>query len=271
MAARPGRIGRVLVVAGSDSGGGAGIQADVKTITALGAYAATAVTALTAQDTVGVHGVVPVDPAFVRLQMRTAIADIGVDCVKTGMLHDAATIEAVAEVLGEIPGVPVVVDPVMVAKGGAALLAADAVAVLKAALVPVAAVLTPNVPEAEALTGREIADGAAMRRAACALRAAGSRAVYLKGGHLPGPVIEDLLAAPSGVRVLSGPRIDTAHTHGTGCSLASAVAAGLAQGLEPERAAAQARDYVRAAIAAAPGLGAGHGPIWHAHTVAPFG
>ena len=261
---------RVLIVAGSDSGGGAGVQADIKTVTALGGYAATAITALTAQDTTGVHGVLPVEPAFIQQQMRAVIDDIGLDCVKTGMLHSVEAIEAVAEILDGIGDVPVVVDPVMVAKGGAPLLRRDAVATLKARLLPLAAVLTPNVPEAEALTGLAIADLDSMRRAGGALLRAGCGAVYLKGGHLPGPRIEDLVVSAESARVLTGARIETAHTHGTGCTLASAVATGIAQGLDLARAAARAQAYVHKAIARAPGIGAGHGPVWHGHTVAPF-
>jgi len=217
-----------------------------------------------------VHAVVPVDPAFIQQQMRVVIGDIGVDCVKTGMLHSAEVIEAVVEVLAEIGDVPVVADPVMVAKGGAALLKPDSMATLKAWLLPRAAVLTPNVPEAEALSGLAITDLDGMKRAATALLQAGCAAVYLKGGHMPGPEIEDLLATPWTVRILSARRIETAHTHGTGCTLASAIATGIAQGLGLERAAARAQAYVQAAIAQAPGLGAGHGPIWHGHTVQAF-
>ncbi len=261
---------RILIVAGSDSGGGAGIQADIKTVTALGGYAATAVTALTAQDTHGVHGVVPIDPAFVQQQMRVVIDDIGVDCVKTGMLHDAAVIEAVAAVLDELDDVPVVVDPVMVAKGGASLLEADAIGALRSRLLPKATVLTPNTPEAEALTGVAIGDRDAMERAGLRLIGMGCRAVYLKGGHLPGSRIEDLLIAGGRVEVLAADRVDTVHTHGTGCTLASAIATGLGQGLALGPACARAQAFVQAAIAAAPGIGSGHGPTWHGHTVAPF-
>ena len=261
---------RILIVAGSDSGGGAGIQADIKTVTALGGYAATAVTALTAQDTRGVHGVVPVDPAFVQHQMRVVIDDIGVDCVKTGMLHDATVIEAVAAVLDDLGGVPVVVDPVMVAKGGAALLEAEAIGALRSRLLPLASVLTPNTPEAEALTGMAIGDPAAMERAGRRLVAMGCGAVYLKGGHRPGPRVEDLLITVESIQALAADRIETIHTHGTGCTLASAIATGLGQGLALPAACARAQAFVQAAIAAAPGIGAGHGPTWHGHTVAPF-
>ncbi len=259
--------GRVLIVAGSDSGGGAGIQADLKTVLALGAHGATAVTAVTVQDTLGVHGVHPVPPDVVRRQMEVVLADIGADVVKTGMLGDAATIAAVAGVLRG-RGLPVVVDPVMVAKGGARLLDPGAVAALLA-LLPLAAVLTPNVPEAAALLGRPIGDHAAALEAARALLALGAGAVLLKGGHLPGAITRDILATAEGIEVLENPRIETRHTHGTGCTLASAVAAGLAQGMALGPAVRRARAYVQAAIAAAPGFGAGHGPLDHGVTIDP--
>ncbi len=262
------RIGRVLVIAGSDSGGGAGIQADIKTITALGAYAATAVTALTAQNTLGVQGIVPVPPDFVRRQIASVLADIGADVVKTGMLGDAATLEAVAEEIAGY-GLPVVVDPVMVAKGGACLLAADAVAALKRRLIPLACIITPNLPEAEVLAGMAIPDLAAMRQAAAVLLMLGAPAVLLKGGHLPGDAVVDLLATEDGVVELAAPRITSRNTHGTGCTLASAIAAGLAQGMALEASVRRARAFVRAAIAAAPGFGRGHGPMNHAVTVDP--
>ena len=256
--------GRVLVIAGSDSGGGAGIQADIKTITALGAYAATAVTALTAQDTLAIHGIFPVPPAFVRLQAETALADLGADAIKTGMLGSAAVVEAVAGLLAErAPGVPLVVDPVMVAKGGARLLEEDAVSALKRSLLPLATLLMPNLPEAEALTGLAITSLDEMRHAAEALLTLGVPAVMLKGGHLPGPMVVDLLATVDGITLLERPRIATRHTHGTGCTLASAVAAGLAQGMALPEAVLRARAYVQAAIAGAPGFGKGHGPLNH--------
>jgi len=263
--------GRVLAVAGSDSGGGAGIQADIKTVTALGGFAATAVTALTAQNTLGVFAVFSIPPAFILRQMEVVLGDIGADCIKTGMLGDAEVVRAVTEGLDRFAsGVPVVVDPVMVAKGGAALLAEDAVAAVIADLAPRAALITPNLPEAEALLGRSIPDRAAMERAAADLLALGCRAVLLKGGHMPGAVVTDLLATPAGIVAFSGSRIDSRSTHGTGCTLASAIATGLAQGLDLERAVRRARTYVRQAILSAPGLGAGHGPLGHGHTVADF-
>ena len=259
--------GRVLVIAGSDSGGGAGIQADIKTVMALGGYATTAITALTAQDTHGVHGVHAVPPAFVRQQIALALADIGADAVKTGMLGDPALIEAVADALAGV-GLPFVLDPVMVAKGGAPLLAPSAVATLKRHLLPLASLVTPNVPEAAALSGRAIDDVADMRDAAETLLSLGVPAVLLKGGHLTGPEVTDLLVTVDGTVTFTRPRIATRHTHGTGCTFASAIATGLAQGLTLQESASRARDYVQAAIASAPGLGGGHGPLNHLPT--PF-
>ncbi len=259
----PSRPGRLLIVAGSDSGGGAGIQADIKTATALGGYAMTAVAALTAQNTLGVHGVLPVPPEFLRLQIDCVLDDLGADAFKTGMLGSAALIEVVADRLGRHRNVPLVLDPVMVAKGGHRLLAGDAVASLKRTLLPLATLLTPNLPEAEALCGMRIETLDDMLRAADALLTLGVPAVLLKGGHLPGEQVTDLLATIETCERFTSPRIDTRHTHGTGCTLASAVATGLAQGMELRSAVVRARDYVRAAIAAAPGYGAGAGPLNH--------
>lgn len=263
--------GRVLVVAGSDSGGGAGIQADIKTITCLGGYAATAVTALTAQNTMGVFGVMGVDPDFIVEQMELVLSDIGADCIKTGMLHSAAVMTAVARTIRKsAPRTPVVVDPVMVAKGGHPLLEPDAVNVLKRDVIVIAQVLTPNLPEAEALTGVKIADVDDMRRAAAMLRSLGPQAVLLKGGHLPGKTIRDVLCTAEGVEVFESPRIDTPHTHGSGCTLASAIATGLAQAMPLRDAVVRARSYLLEAIRRAPGYGRGHGPVDHAHTVVPM-
>ena len=263
--------GRVLIIAGSDSGGGAGIQADIKTTTALGAFAMTAVTALTAQNTQGVSAIHDVPAAFVAAQMRAVLSDIGADSVKTGMLHRADIIEAVADVL-EADGafIPVVVDPVMVAKGGQALLQPQAEEALKHRMIPLAHVLTPNIPEAEVLTGMEITDRDGARRALEKLSKLGPRAVLLKGGHLPGDTVIDLLADNGAIEIFESPRIDSRHTHGTGCTLASAIAAGLAQGMDIRDSVARARDYVQEAIRSAPGLGHGHGPLNHAHTVKDF-
>jgi hydroxymethylpyrimidine/phosphomethylpyrimidine kinase len=264
--------GRVLIVAGSDSGGGAGIQADIKTVTMLGAYAATAVTALTAQNTLGVMGVLPVPPEFIRRQIEVVLDDIGTDAIKTGMLHDRAVIETMAAVVDiRARDVPLVVDPVMAAKGGARLIEPDAVAALKALLIPHAAVLTPNLPEAEILAGIAIDDVAAMQRAGEELLRLGCGAVLMKGGHLAGDTLRDVLVSESGVRVWESQRIATQHTHGTGCTLASAIAAGLAQGLDLEASVDRARRYVYRAIATAPGLGRGHGPLDHAHPLRAAG
>lgn len=263
--------GRVLIVAGSDSGGGAGIQADIKTVTVLGGFAMTAVTALTAQNSLGVHGVVGVEPEFIRQQIEVVVGDLGVDAIKTGMLHSGPVIETVAGAIRDLaPEVPLVVDPVMVAKGGAPLLESGAVGLLRDTLLPMATVITPNLPEAGVLLDRDAPGRDGMADAAAALLALGPGAVLLKGGHLESDDIVDLLAAGGAApRRWSAGKIDTPHTHGTGCTLASAVAAGLAQGLALEAAVSRARDYVRGAILAAPGYGAGHGPLNHAHPIEP--
>ena len=263
--------GRVLIVAGSDSGGGAGIQADIKTVTALGGYAATAVTALTAQDTLDVHEIFEVPAAFVARQMEVVLADIGADAIKTGMLLSAPIIEAVADCLeAHAADIPLVVDPVMVAKSGAELLEPSANQALKARLILRASVITPNVSEAEILSGLTIGSVDDMTRAASTLLTLGPRAVLLKGGHLPGHVINDVLASGDGIEVFQAPRIESPHTHGTGCTLASALATGLAQGLTLRNAVVRARAFVHEALRRAPGLGAGHGPLDHTHTVRPF-
>ncbi len=254
--------GRVLIVAGSDSGGGAGIQADIKSVTAMGGFAMTAVTAITVQNTLGVSAIHEVPLEIVVGQMRAVLDDLGADAVKTGMLHSAAVVEAVAEELsrGEML-LPLVVDPVMVAKGGAALLEDSAVSAIREVLVPLAALVTPNVPEAEVLTGRRIVDVEGQKAAADALLGLGAEAVLLKGGHLAGDMIFDVLATQDTMQVFSSPRIDTRHTHGTGCTLASAISALIAQGLDLTAAVATARDYVHEAIRTAPGFGKGHGPL----------
>lgn len=263
--------GRVLIVAGSDSGGGAGIQADIKTVTVLGGFAMTAVTALTAQNSLGVHGVVAIEPDFIRQQIEVVVGDLGVDAIKTGMLHSGPVIETVAGAIRDLaPEIPLVVDPVMVAKGGAPLLESGAVDILRDTLLPLATIITPNLPEAGVLLDRDPPDADGMADAATALLALGPGAVLLKGGHLESDDIVDLLAAGDAAPVRwTEKKIDTPHTHGTGCTLASAVAAGLAQGLALEAAVSRARDYVRSAILAAPGYGAGHGPLNHAHRIEP--
>ncbi|NKB48910.1 MAG: bifunctional hydroxymethylpyrimidine kinase/phosphomethylpyrimidine kinase [Alphaproteobacteria bacterium] len=262
--------GRVLIIAGSDSGGGAGIQADIKSVSALGGFAMTAITALTAQNSLGVHAIHPVDIDFVSRQMAVVLDDLGADCLKTGMLHNVEVIEVVADmIVDKAAGLPLVADPVMVAKGGASLLDDAAHAALIERIVPLAAVLTPNAPEAAALTGIDVRDEASQQAAGEALRGQGADAVLVKGGHIEGSQIVDLLVTGDGAMRFESPRIQTAHTHGTGCTLASGIAAGLAQGMDLPAAVARARAYVMAAIAAAPGYGAGHGPIDHTITVDP--
>ena len=256
-------LGRVLIFAGSDSGGGAGVQADIKTVTALGGHAATAITAITVQNTLGVTGVHPLPAALVAAQARAVLDDIGTDAIKTGMLGDAAMIEQVAAILAAA-GAPAVIDPVMIAKGGAALLEPYAVQALADALIPLAALLTPNAPEAAALTGRPVETTDDLRRAGCALLEKGAAAVLMKGGHVAGDRVTDLLITPVGETRFEAGRIDTRHTHGTGCTLASACATGLAQGHGLEHAVRRAHAYVQEAIRRAPGLGAGQGPLDHA-------
>jgi hydroxymethylpyrimidine/phosphomethylpyrimidine kinase len=257
--------GRVLIIAGSDSGGGAGIQADIKAVTALDGYAMTAVTALTAQNTLGVHGIHAVPISFVRQQIAVVADDLGVDAIKTGMLATTDIIEAVVEEIRQrAPTAPLVVDPVMVAKGGASLLETDAVRALRDSLIRVATIVTPNLPEAEALARmpiRTTVDGLAAARSILTL---GCKAVLLKGGHGSGPEVEDWLVTADGEQRFTSPRLDTRHTHGTGCTLASAIATGLAQGLALTAAVERARAYVFEAIRTAPGYGAGHGPLNHA-------
>jgi hydroxymethylpyrimidine/phosphomethylpyrimidine kinase len=256
--------GRVLVIAGSDSGGGAGIQADIKTVMALGGYAATAITAVTIQDTKKVHGVFPIPPETVAKQMEVVLDDIGADAVKTGMLHDAPLIENVVSVLeSKAANIPLVVDPVMVAKGGEALLEDSALNALKTKLLPRAVLVTPNIPEAERLLGRKIAHVGEMPDAAKAFAAIGVKAVLLKGGHMPGNDIVDVLWDGKEITSWKSARIFSASTHGTGCTLASAIATCLAQGLELKIGIAVAREYVAGAIRHATGLGHGHGPLNH--------
>jgi hydroxymethylpyrimidine/phosphomethylpyrimidine kinase len=255
-------LGRVLIIGGSDSGGGAGIQADLKTVTVLGGYAATAITAITVQNTLGVSAAYPVPSEVIAAQARAVLEDIGADVIKTGMLGDAAVVEAVARLL-DGAALPVVIDPVMVAKGGARLLADEAIGPARDLLVPRAALLTPNATEAEALTGLAVVTTDDLRRAGETLLAMGAGAVLMKGGHIAGERVIDLLITPYGETVFEGERIDTRHTHGTGCTLASACATGLAQRMSLEAAAARAWDYVHRAMLQAPGLGKGHGPLDH--------
>ena len=259
--------GRVLILAGSDSGGGAGIQADIKTVTALGGYAATAITAITVQNTLGVSGIFPIPPELVLAQAGAVLDDIGADVIKTGMLGDAAMVEAVAELIAG-SNLPAVIDPVMIAKGGAALLDPFALETMREQLLPHAALLTPNAPEAAALTGLVVETTDDLQRAGEALLNAGASAVLMKGGHIPGPRVIDILITPVSTVQFDCGRIDTRHTHGTGCTLASACAAGLAQGMALDHAVSRAHDYVQRAIRSAPGFGAGHGPLNHGWPVA---
>jgi hydroxymethylpyrimidine/phosphomethylpyrimidine kinase len=255
---------RILAVAGSDSGGGAGIEADVKTVTALGGYAMTCITALTVQNTRSVKAILPTPAWFIEAAFEAAVSDIGIDAVKTGMLPTAECVVAVARQLAALKKkIPVVVDPVLAAKWGTRLADKAAVASLTHGLIPLATLLTPNVPEAEALSGVKIRDRRGMERAGQALLAIGAKAVLVKGAHLKGPVITDLLITKTGVHAFTARRIKTRHSHGTGCTLASAIALYLAHGLDAKKAVAKARNYVLKALAAAPGYGKGHGPMAH--------
>jgi hydroxymethylpyrimidine/phosphomethylpyrimidine kinase len=252
---------RVLAIAGSDSGGGAGIEADVKTISALGGYACTAITAVTAQNTLGVAGVHAIPAEFVRLSIETVLADIGADAVKLGMLADAGIIRAVAACLPA--GIPVVLDPVMVATSGAVLLPDDAIGALRELLLPRATLVTPNLPEAGKLTGLPYGTEAERVALGQALLGMGAAAALIKGGHGSGDVLTDYLVTRSGVEAISLPRLQTRNTHGTGCTLASAIATGLAQGMALAGAVARARHYLHEAIQRAPGFGTGNGPVNH--------
>ncbi|MBB4009535.1 bifunctional hydroxymethylpyrimidine kinase/phosphomethylpyrimidine kinase [Allorhizobium taibaishanense] len=270
------RVANVLSIAGSDPSGGAGVQADLKAFSALGVYGMAAMTALTAQNTLGVAAVEVLDPAFVARQIETVFADVRVDAVKIGMIANAGIAQAIAAVLAPHPGIPIVLDPVMVAKGGASLLDEAAVGALVGQLLPLARLITPNLPEAAALLGEdEATDRAGMERQAKALLALGAKAVLLKGGHLPGDQSPDLLlTAHSGVW-LEGERIATANTHGTGCSLSSAIAAELAKAGGANRedalagAVARAKTWLTGAVRAAGQLsvGSGHGPVHHFHNL----
>ncbi len=257
-----------MSIAGSDSGGGAGIQADLKTFSALGVYGTTTITALTAQNTQAVNGVVEVSPEFVINQLETVLEDIQVNAIKVGMLSSAPIIEAVASVLQQHPAIPVVLDPVMMAKSGDSLLDQDAHQALIDLLCPLACLLTPNVPEAALLTNTEPATCESQRVAQAELLSTfGSHAVLMKGGHLAGEQCEDMLVCNGALTRFTHPRIDTANTHGTGCTLSSAIAAFLARDHELVDAARQASDYLHQSILGADSLmiGRGHGPVHHFH------
>jgi len=263
-------LARILIVAGSDSGGGAGIQADIKTATALGAYAMTAITAVTVQDTTGVHSFHAVPPKTVGDQIRVVLADIGADVVKTGMLVNARTVEAVAEALAPHKHVPVVVDTVMIAKGGADLVDGAGVEAMKSLLLPLAALITPNAPEAAKLTGLRIETADDLIRAAETLRGKGAGAALVKGGHLSGDIITDVLVDMEVTHIFRTRRIGSAPMHGTGCTLATAIATGIAQGLSLQDAVSRARTYVQHAIASGLPFGHGVGLLNHLHAIPPY-
>jgi hydroxymethylpyrimidine/phosphomethylpyrimidine kinase len=254
-----------MSIAGSDSGGGAGIQADLKTFAALGVYGTSALTAVTAQNTLGVTAIHEVPTDVIAAQMDAILSDIGADAVKTGMLSSSDIIETVAQELQRQSIAQLVVDPVMVAKGGDRLLQEDAVEALKTRLLPLATVVTPNLPEAEVLTGITIRNTEDVRNAARAIVSMGAKSVVVKGGHLAGKEALDIFYDGKGFREFSAPRIDTKNTHGTGCTLASAITAGLAKGLPLVEAVAQAKTYVTEAIRASLDIGSGHGPLDHFH------
>ncbi|MEC7553017.1 MAG: bifunctional hydroxymethylpyrimidine kinase/phosphomethylpyrimidine kinase [Pseudomonadota bacterium] len=258
--------GRILIVAGSDSGGGAGLQADIKTVTALGGFAMTAVTALTVQNTHGVKDIMDVPPHFVAAQMMAVLSDLGADAVKTGMLARTEVIEAVAPLLDDFPNTAVI-DPVMVASSGDRLLTAQAVSAMQSLMLPQAALVTPNMPEAEILTNRGVEKLDDMKHAADRLMTDGAQAALIKGGHGNEAVVTDLLAEQSGFTVFENPRFDSKNTHGTGCTLASSIATGLGQGLALVAAVERGLGYVRRAIETAnSSLGTGHNkPLNHAH------
>lgn len=251
-----------LTIAGSDSGGGAGIQADLKTFAAHGVFGMSAITAITAQNTVTVTAAVALDPGLVTAQIDAVVEDLPVHAVKIGMLANAAIIHAVASALRRHRLRPVVLDPVMVAKGGARLLDLDAVAALRDELLPLATIVTPNAPEAALLTGQPVTSRLEQHAAARELVRLGAGAALVKGGHLAGSAT-DVLATADAVVELSGDRIPGRHTHGTGCTLAAAIAAGLASGADLHVAVEEAKAYVTRAIQQAPGLGHGHGPLQH--------
>ena len=252
-----------LTIAGSDSGGGAGIQADLKTFAAHGVFGTSAVTAVTAQNTLGVTAWQALPTDLVIAQMEAIAGDIAPDAVKTGMLANAAIVEAVAAAIESLELPLVVVDPVMVAKGGDRLLEEEAIVALRAELLPRAHVVTPNIPEAEVLAGIPIRSIEEMREAARRILRLGPRVVVVKGGHLDGPHAIDVVGTSDGTYELTGERIPGTSTHGTGCTLASAIAANLALGLNDRDAIAKAKTYLEGAIRHAPGLGRGHGPLDH--------
>ena len=252
-----------MTIAGSDSGGGAGIQADLKTFAALGVYGTSVITAVTAQNTLSVDGIAELSPEMVSSQIDAVMSDIGADAVKTGMLAHSGIIEAVAECIDSLNMPNVIVDPVMIAKSGDRLLREEAINAYRTLLIPRALVVTPNIPEAEALTGTTIETDEDARRAARIIANMGARNVVIKGGHREGPVIDLLYGEEGLVREFTSERIQSKNTHGTGCTFASAIAANLAHGRSVERAVFRAKEYVSAAIEAAYPVGRGHGPLNH--------
>jgi hydroxymethylpyrimidine/phosphomethylpyrimidine kinase len=252
---------RALTIAGSDSGGGAGIQADLKTMLALGVHGMSVVTAVTAQNSLGVHGIWDLPVEAVRAQLRAVLSDIGADAIKTGMLSSAELVTTVAEAAGNYDA-PLVVDPVAVSKHGDALLSPDALDVLRYTLLPLATIVTPNLDEVELLTGVRVEDAADLPKAADAMLTFGSQWVLVKGGHLGGDAV-DLLTDGDSLMELRAPRLDNAHTHGTGCTLASAICAGLAKGLDLTQATWAAKEYVTGALEHGFALGGGIGPVDH--------
>ena len=260
----PASIPRAMTVAGSDSGGGAGIQADLKTFAALGVYGTSAITAITAQNTLGVADALEMPVSLIEAQMDAIISDIGADAVKTGMLSSSEIIRAVAARLGALGLSAAVVDPVMVAKGGARLIREDAIDALRTALVPMATVITPNAPEAETLVGFAVRSVADARRAARVLvEEMGAASAVVKGGHFDDALATDVLYDGSEFREFTAARVPTENTHGTGCTFAAAIAAGLAKGMDVPAAVGEAKEYVTAAIRTNFPLGAGHGPLNH--------
>jgi len=260
-------ISRVLTIAGSDSGGGAGIEADLKTFAALGVYGMAAITAVTAQNTVAVTGIHEIPAAFVAEQIFDVVSDIGVDAAKTGMLLSAGIIEAVAGEVGRFKIEKLVVDPVMVAKSGDTLLQASARDAMKSRLLPLAWVVTPNVPEAEVLAGMKISCPGCIEEAAKRIHGLGCRYVLIKGGHLEQAQAVDYLYDGQGIETFTAPRIDTKNTHGTGCTFSAAIAAFLAKGADTAGAVRQAKEYITGAIRNSLDLGKGHGPLDHSYLI----
>ncbi len=253
---------RLLIIAGSDSSGGAGLQADIKTAGLFGVYAMTAVTGVTVQDTQRVHSVELQPPKIVRDQIRVCLNDIGADAIKIGMLGSADIVDAVAGALKKLArGIPIVLDPVLISSSGKRLLSHDAIAAFKSELLPLASLATPNLPEARALAGMRGTDRRAAETAARKLIAMGADAALIKGGHATSATVDDVLVWEGGVEIYCFPRLRTKHTHGTGCVLATAIACGLTRGLSLPLATGRAREFVQHAIETAPGFGRGHGPL----------